>query len=299
MKIKKSSIFLVLFSTFLFCTNAAFVDRISSNELINLKGCYVNSEVTAVGLVVETVADQDAAMGGRYTITDDSTTWPLTVKTNYLSPVGKSFTVSGYVESDPKNVNLFLLCEGSRASPEMSNTMKYLLYGGGILFLVLIIIFISVRIRSKTWKSPQDSLGTRPSSLPGYPDSDRTQKITPSQLDQAPVSDESQAVVNLGAELFVREGDDQGKNFILHKRATTIGRAGARKNDVELIDDTVSKQQATILCDITNKQFFIKNESTTNATKVNNQFITEMAVLQFGDMIEMGSTLLLFKKTGS
>ncbi|MBN2246608.1 MAG: FHA domain-containing protein [Candidatus Aminicenantes bacterium] len=99
------------------------------------------------------------------------------------------------------------------------------------------------------------------------------------------------------AELVVQKGDDQGKQFTLHSRATTIGRTGARKNDIELIDDTVSKEQATILCDVANRQFFINNESTTNATKVNNQIITEMTVLQFGDMIEIGNTVLLFKKT--
>ncbi len=168
----------------------------------------------------------------------------------------------------------FLFCSKG-VFADVSNTKKYLLYGGVVLFLVLIIILILLRVRS------------------------RSRKKTLSKAERISFSDESQDVMSLGVELVVQKGDDQGKQFALQKRSTSIGRAGARKNDIELIDDTVSKQQATILCDIANRQFFINNESTTNTTKVNGRIITEMTVLKSGDMIEMGNTVLLFKKNDS
>jgi predicted component of type VI protein secretion system len=75
----------------------------------------------------------------------------------------------------------------------------------------------------------------------------------------------------------------------------TIGRPGARKNDIELNDDTVSKQQASIYYDNTKKQFTIKNESTTNPTMVDKNVVTESAALENGSQIEMGKTVLKFK----
>jgi len=297
MKIKKSSLFLVVLITFLFCSQAALADRIYINDLINLKDRYLNIKVTVVGQVRETVADPAGTRRGRYTIVDDSTTQPLTVKTNQLPAPGQSYAVTGYVEQDPNNANLPLLREVSRTSPGMPNTMKYLLFGGGFLFLVLLIIFISLLVKPKKQPAPQATVRSVPSPGPVSPDLDKTRKISPSQPEAVPAPDKTQVFMSLGAELVIQRGDDQGKQFTLHKQATTIGRTGARKNDVELMDDTVSKQQATIFYDSVNKQFSIRNESTTNPTKLNNQIITEPVVLKFDDTIEMGKTVILFKKT--
>lgn len=296
MKTKKWGLFLALIIVFLMCSRSAFADRIFINDLINLKDRYLNIKVTVVGQVMETVADPVGTTRGRYTLVDDSSTQALTVKTNQLPPVGQTFAVTGYVEQDPNNVNLPLLREVSRTSPGMPNTMKYLLFGGGFLFLVLLIIFISLLVKPKKRTLPQAAVRTTPSGMPS-PDLDKTRKISPSQPEAVPPPDKTQVFMSLGAELIVQRGDDQGKQFTLHKQATTIGRTGARKNDVELMDDTVSKQQATIFYDNVNKQFSLRNESTTNPTKVKNQIITEPVVLHFDDTIEMGKTVLLFKKT--
>jgi hypothetical protein len=195
------------------------------------------------------------------------------------------------------NIKVTVVGHMVETSPGMSNTMKYMLFGGGFLFLVLLIIFIFLLVKSKRQTLSQANVETAHSSGASYPDLDETRKISPMQPEAVPSYDKTQAYMNLGADLVVQGGDDQGKQYTLHKQETTIGRTGARKNDFELMDDTVSKQQATIFYDIDNKQFFIRNESTTNPTKVNNQIITEPAVLHFDDTIQMGKTLVLFKKT--
>lgn len=297
MRIKKNGLFLVLFMALLFCSKSAFADRIFINDLINLKDRYLNIKVTVVGRVMQTFPEPKGTTRGRYTLVDDSTTQPLAVKSEQLPPNGQTFAVTGYVEQDPNNANLPLLREVSRASPGMPNTMKYLLFGGGFLFLVLLIIFISMLLKPKAQPSPQATIRTPPSPTPPYSDLDKTRKISSTQPEAVPAPDKTQVFMSLGAELVIQRGDDQGKQFTLHKQATTIGRTGARKNDVELMDDTVSKQQATIFYDNVNKQFSLRNESTTNPTKVNNQIITEPAVLKFDDTIEMGKTVILFKKT--
>ena len=195
------------------------------------------------------------------------------------------------------NIKVSVVGQVVENSPGMSNNTKYLLFGGGFLFLVLLIILISQLVRSKKPPLPRSTVETASPPGESYPDMDETRKITPAQSEAAFSPDKTHAFMNLEAELIVQRGDDQGKQFTLHKQATTIGRTGARKNDVELMDDTVSKQQATIFYDNDNKQFSIRNESTTNPTKVNDQIINEPAVLHFDDTIEMGKTMLLFKKT--
>lgn len=196
-----------------------------------------------------------------------------------------------------KESNHLLLQEVNRISPGMSNTLKYLLFGVGFLILVLLIIIIYRVVKSK--KQPFSQVSVVTSSSPGksYSDQEETRKIPPSQTEDSPSPDKAPVFMNLGAELVVQSGENQGKQFVLNKQETTIGRTGARKNDVELMDDTVSKQQAAIFYDKVNKQFYIRNESTTNQTKVNNRIITEPVVLHFDDMIQMGKTVVVFKKT--
>jgi len=66
--------------------------------------------------------------------------------------------------------------------------------------------------------------------------------------------------------------------------------------DVELADDTVSKEQASIFYDNIKKTFTIRNESTTNPTLLNKNIITEAAELNHGDLIETGKTVFKFKR---
>ncbi len=95
----------------------------------------------------------------------------------------------------------------------------------------------------------------------------------------------------------MEKGPDKGREFPLTKMSNAIGRAGARKNEVELADDTVSKEQATIHFDSSKKTFTIVNESATNPTKVNGAVISGQAALENNASVEMGKTLLRFRKS--
>ena len=297
MKEKKIVFTLIAISIGLICVNSAFADRIFINDLINLKDRYINIKVTVVGQVRAVNADPVGTTRGTYTIVDDTSDQALTVRTNKLPAPGESFAVTGFVDQDPNNANLPLLREVSRTSPGMPSTMKYLLFGGGFLFLVLLIIFIALLVKPKSRPISQSTIRPPvPPMAPPVSDLDKTRKISTAPPEPEPGGDKTQVFMNLGAELVIEKGDDKGKEFTLHKQATTIGRAGARKNDVELIDDTVSKQQASIFYDNATKQFTIRNESTTNPSKVNGQILTDPVILNFDDQIEMGKTVILFKK---
>lgn len=106
--------------------------------------------------------------------------------------------------------------------------------------------------------------------------------------------------VDLGADLVVAEGPDTGKKFPLTKPRITIGRRGGRANEVELTDQSVSREHAKIVYNPTDQTFNLINESTTNPARVNGTAI-ESALLQNNDLIQLGSTGLKFvrKPAGS
>lgn len=105
----------------------------------------------------------------------------------------------------------------------------------------------------------------------------------------------TEVFTRLGGELSVSEGPDRGRNFVIGKPTTLIGRSGQRKNDFELGDATTSREQAKIIYSLTDRSFKIINESTTNPTRVNGSLV-DAVVLQDGDKIEFGNTVVKFKK---
>jgi hypothetical protein len=266
-------------------------------DILERKDRYWNTTVTVIGQVAAVKADPEGTTRGTYQLRDESTKDLLTVATIDLPPVGRTYTVTGMILQTPENATVPYLKETKRSSPGLSATMKLLLYGGGLLFLILLVVFIILLLRPKAKTAVPATIrpGVRPSAeVPGF---DKTRKVSaagPGTL--PPVPDKTQVYVSLGADLIIEKGPDRGKEFSLHKQVTTIGRPGARKNDVELTDDTVSKEQASIFYDNINKTFTVRNESTTNPTLLNKNIITEAAGLNNSDLIEMGKTVLRFKR---
>ena len=248
---------------------------------------YWNTTVTVVGMVQEVRSEPVGTTRGFYTIQDESIVTgvvnagelpynQLIVRSSNLPPIGKTFSVTGTVISDPTRANLPILKEISRTSPGMSTALKIILIAAIVLFIALVIAFVLLINRGK--QRPEE--GGRTTRLPAQP---------------APAA-KTQVYLNLGADILVDKGPDKGKEFALTKPVTTIGRAGARKNDIELTDETVSKEQATINYDNIKKIFSILNESSTNPTRINGSAISGSAALENNVVLEMGRTQLRFRK---
>jgi hypothetical protein len=270
-----------------------------------------NMTVTLTGQVQAVVANPAGTTRGTYTLLDESCPNPITVRTNDLPPVGKSFAVTGVVIQDPASTAP-MLKELSRAAPGMSSTTLYMLGGLGVLFLGLLAVFVVLLMRPKKTAAAlgdttrQASQATvRPAAYPVVPppaptpppmapgaDVSKTTKI-PSGSTYAAAT---QRFVSLGADLVIEKGPDKGKEFPLHLAVTTLGRSGARRNDVQLSDDTVSKEQAAVYYDSAQKTFSIANESATNPTKVNGVEITGPTMVAHDSVIEMGRTVIRFRK---
>jgi pSer/pThr/pTyr-binding forkhead associated (FHA) protein len=200
----------------------------------------------------------------------------------------------------------------------MSSTMLYALIAAGVVFLGLLILFIVMLMKPKPALAPpapspvaetirpkmQDTIRPTartvvpppaPAPVPAPAPALDTSKTT--KIPSPPVPDKTQVFMSLGADLVVEKGPDRGREFTLHLPVTTVGRAGGRRNDVEFADETVSKDQASIYYDSSTKLFSIANESTTNPTKVNGQAISGPTSLDHGALIEMGRTVVRFRKS--
>ena len=91
--------------------------------------------------------------------------------------------------------------------------------------------------------------------------------------------------------LFVIQGQDQGKRFDLDRICTTIGRDTV--NHVRLNDSESSRQHAEIRQDDLGESFYLTDLGSSNGSFVNGKLI-ERQILQSGDRLQFGSTLLIY-----
>ena len=284
--------------------NADAANPVWVNDVLLNPSRYWNTTVTVTGQVVGAVPNPVGTIRGTFTLQDESSQIPITVRTNELPPLGRTFTVTGVVLQDPAQANLPLIKEIKRTTPGMSRVIRYLLIIGGALFLLLLVVFLILLLRpprrevvAPTSSGPKmgDGARGRARMAESARGADGPAKA-PAVPRAAAAADETQVFMSLGAEVVVDKGPDKGKEFPLHKQVTTIGRAGARRNDVELSDKTVSKEQASIFYDTATRRFTVSNQSTTNATLVNRVIVSEPVELEDGSLIDMGMSTLKFRR---
>ncbi len=168
--------------------------------------------------------------------------------------------------------------------------------GGGAVVLILALLLVAVRRKPAPAPVYAPPVTVGMSSQPTLPASAGAGAL-PAHISDPTMKVErgTELFVPLGASISVSEGPDRGRTFTLGKPVTTLGRAGHRKNDIELSDTTISRDQARIVCDAASRAFTLVNESTTNPTRVNGQ-VVDSAILQEGDSIEFGATVAKFKR---
>jgi hypothetical protein len=162
---------------------------------------------------------------------------------------------------------------------------------GLIAIVVLVVIAVIVVVMKKKPEAPV--YAPAPAPMP-------TQVSSATQVSSGSAtmvaSKGTEVFTRLGGELTVAEGPDRGRTLAIGKPTILIGRSGQRKNDFELSDSTTSREQAKVVYNSADRSFRIVNESTTNPTRVNGSSV-DSAVLQDGDKIEFGNTVVKFKKT--
>jgi hypothetical protein len=185
-------------------------------------------------------------------------------------------------------------------TPASSSMMQNPMVIGGIVVVVLVVIaLIIVANRNKQPAPAAAEYAPLPTQAPASATATQASSVA-TQVSSGTAtmvaSKGTEVFMRLGGELTISEGPDRGRNFVISKPTTLIGRAGQRKNELELTDSTISREQAKVLYNNMDRSFKIINESTTNPTRVNGNTV-DTAVLQDGDRIEFGNTVVRFKKT--
>jgi hypothetical protein len=93
--------------------------------------------------------------------------------------------------------------------------------------------------------------------------------------------------------LIITRGRQEGREFRL-KNTSNLGRHQS-KCDVVLTDDMASTEHARIKME--GKQFFLHDLASSNGTYLNGRRIDRREILQDGDKIKIGETVLVFKRT--
>ncbi len=96
-----------------------------------------------------------------------------------------------------------------------------------------------------------------------------------------------------GASLVVRQGKEPGRVYEVRNDRTTIGRS--RESDIFLEDLAVSRNHTSIVRDDQGR-YILRDEGSANGTLVNNQPVTSPVVLQFGDTVQVGQTIMTFAR---
>jgi hypothetical protein len=267
------------------------------NDILVNPSRYWNMQVTLVGEVQNVNADPAGTTRGTYTLLDDSCPNTIIIRTKNLPPVGRAFSVTGLVLQDPANANVPVIKELDRADAGgLSTSTRNLLLGLGAVLFILIIIFIVLLLKPKkgTVAQPRSEEIIRPEvRRENYKGAGAAPTIVVPMA--AAQGGETQLLQNPIAELLVEQGSDKGRIFVVSKNVNSIGRSGTRFNDIVLTDNTVSKEQAALHFDPASGRFFIVNESVKNPTKINGIIASQQVLLNGGELIEMGKTVLRFK----
>jgi hypothetical protein len=285
----------------LFMMSALNIHAQAKDELINdiliNPARYWNMQVTVVGEVQNVTSDPAGTTRGTYTLLDDSCPNTITVRTKDLPPVGRAFRVTGLVLQLVNQANVPVIKELERTdASEFSASTRNLLLGLGAVLLILIIIFVTLLLKPK-----KNAAARSMSDAESEPEAKHAERKKAEILPTVavpmpgPQGDETQLLLNPMAELLVEQGSDKGRIFTVSKNVSTIGRSGTRFNDFVLIDNTVSKEQASLHFDPVSGRFSIVNESAKNPTKVNGIVASQHVLLNGGELIEMGKTAIRFK----
>lgn len=266
-----------------------------------------NTTVVLEGRVVEAVPEPQGTREGYYHLVDESTPQGLMVRSDELPSPGEDVTVSGLIQQEPGETGRTILRENSR----YANHDPRLMWTGGaatLLGAVLLGILILSLVRSGTTRSRR-----RPGFAGGGPwaggGGDRPEpewamataqgsggEAATATADRTRTFDDATKTFDLYGFLKVRSGPDAPAEFPLGGTPVLIGRAGGRQNQVELSDETVSREQARLLKDRENGRVLLINESATNRTKVNGSEVDSVE-LSPGDEVRMGATVMEFRQS--
>ncbi|MFN7975245.1 MAG: FHA domain-containing protein [Acidobacteriota bacterium] len=89
----------------------------------------------------------------------------------------------------------------------------------------------------------------------------------------------------------VIDGPDKGREIVVERHRVYLGRGDTRKNNVELLDATVSRKQAVLAWSRKRREVVLINQAHTNPTAINGSPVKKSPV-HHGDVLKRGKTKL-------
>jgi len=254
-----------------------------------------NRTVTVSGRVIEVTPDPPGTREGYFRLVDESDSNGIIVRSFSLPSPGESVIVRGAVSQDPTNALRIMIREDRRVQAEV-DWLLWLAIGAGAVALLLLGYALWDRSGRR---DPVDVAGS--GSYPDPPEPNPFAPVPPPIQSNGPdpeptktrAFDPKTKVFERYGYLKVVQGEDTPLEFPLGSSVVLIGRGGGRPNQVELTDETVSREQARILWNREQDSLTLVNESSTNRTKVNGHPI-DTTSLSPGDRISFGATVLEF-----
>lgn len=259
-----------------------------------------NRTVTVSGRVIEVTPDPPGTREGYFRLVDESDPNGIIVRSFSLPSPGESVVVRGAVSQDPTNALRIMIREDRRVQAEV-DWLLWLAIGAGAVALLLLGYTLWERTGRRDALNEPESFRypetPEPNPFAQAPPHAQSNGPGPESSPKTRAFDPKTKEFERFGYLKVVQGEDAPLEFPLGSSVVMIGRGGGRPNQVELTDETVSREQARILWNRETDSVTLVNESSTNRTKVNGHPI-DTTGLSPGDRIGFGATVLEFRADG-
>lgn len=208
---------------------------------------------------------------------------PIQVNTSSKKPViNRKYRVKGIIKADPLTDQPYIV---ENAKSLIIPVWIFVTVGVILLAVIAILLVYILKGRSKTQKSGSAKAAK-------FDDSLKTVKIVKNPEDPT--------LVFIPGKLKILNGEDKGRELVLAGIPTpeggvlTIGKreeTGIKKLcHIQLMEKTVSREQAEIIYHKGDKKVFVKNLSKVNYTKLNGEevYVDEAKQIKPGDKLTMG-----------
>ena len=278
------------------------------HELRERPSVYSGKVVTIEGKVADVQPGETRISESSYTLQDDFGDTIL-VTTEDPPSIDSTVRVRGFVALNASGRPFLYERERTGASGATPGggsafpiTQEYVV-GAGVIFGILLLVVLVVARRPRAPRAPAGlpAAGHTPNAAaspmagqsPIRPNAARTGQPAPTTRVEEPTRQATVAYLDgIRATLTVSEGaSNVGGVYPILTKEVTIGRTG----DICLPEDhlTISNEHAKIEYEGDGK-FKLTHVSHTNTTKVNGEALTDARVLEAGDTVHLGATVLKF-----
>lgn len=256
---------------------SAFIDQIQADP-----ATFLGRPLLLEGTVQAVNQGKDGPRS--YTLSDSSGR-SIEVRTDRLPTVGARVRLYAQVAQNEANVLVPYLIETKHTDPDRPSILATAVLGLlGVFFLFVLTIDVLAQVHLARARKTEylPALGTDGKEIK-QKSREGPKKPAPPPVPPRPFDERDRF------RFSVVDGPDKGREIVVEKKRVYVGRGDTRKNDVELLDATVSRRQAVVVWSRKRRIVMLINQAHTNPTSVNGNPVRK-GPLHHGDVVKMGKT---------